>query len=394
MLLVGLLAACRGASPSAQSVSQQQLAAMVDSLMPKVAKAAGLEFKSTPKSAVRTKDQIRTFLMAKMGTEMPQARLDGITAVYRLLGLMPDTLDLRKLMVDLYTEQIAGFYDADSTTLYAVTGGDKATLTLVLAHELVHALQHQYVALDSIMHARDDDDRQSAAQAILEGQATLASMVVVLPGVDMINDDAFWTTFRENLKTQQLLPGVFSHAPLVIREGLIFPYVEGGEFLRWFRKNQPGGQPFGAKMPVSSEQILHPDRYLRGDMPIRIRFAGDTVGTMYEDTFGEEGIDVLRASLLGQQDVRTDPAIGWGGDRFRAYTTPAGPALVWVTVWDEARYGGRFKTEVADPLAKTVRKGYRITVEPLQVSGKPGVRIVIAPDAWDRWKSLPVAEIQ
>src|ERR1035438_1581618 len=122
MILITLLA-CRGASPSAQSVSQKQLAALVDSLMPGVAKAAGLEFKSTPKSAVRTNDQIRSYLVAKLGRELPDARLEGITATYRLLDMISDTLDLRKLFLALYTEQIAGFYDPDSTTLFAVQGG-------------------------------------------------------------------------------------------------------------------------------------------------------------------------------------------------------------------------------------------------------------------------------
>ena len=44
----------------------------------------------------------------------------------------------------------------------------------MLAHELVHALQHQYIPLDSIMRQPGDNDRLAAAQAILEGQATLA----------------------------------------------------------------------------------------------------------------------------------------------------------------------------------------------------------------------------
>src|ERR1019366_823649 len=95
-LMVVCLAACRGSSPSAQAVNQKQLEVLVDSLMPGVARAAGLAFKSTPKSAVRTKDQIRAYLIAKLARELPATRLEGITATYRLLNMISDTLDLRQ----------------------------------------------------------------------------------------------------------------------------------------------------------------------------------------------------------------------------------------------------------------------------------------------------------
>lgn len=394
VLICGLLLACRGASPSAQSIGQRQLELLVDSLMPGVSKAAGLTFKSTPKSAVRTREQIRAYLIAKMKRELPAARLEGITAAYRLLNMIPDTLDLGKLFLELYTEQIAGFYDPDSTTLFAVQGGDPATLHLVLAHELVHALQHQYLPLDSILHDATDADRQAAAQAVLEGQATLASLVALVPGMDLRTNDAFWTTFRDQLRAQQNGTSVYATAPMVIREGLTFPYVDGADFLRWFDKNHPGEVPFGAKMPASTEQILHPDRYTSGDLPIRIRFTGDTAGVILDDTFGEFDIELLRAQLVGAANVRTDPAIGWGGDRVRVYRSAGGPALVWITVWDEPRYGDQFRTQIALPLSEHPKPGYRTTIEPQQLGGKAGIRIVVAPTAWAGWQSLPAVELR
>lgn len=392
-LILITLVACRGSSPSAQAINQKQLELLVDSLMPGVAKAAGLEFKSMPKSAVRTKDQIRTYLIAKLARELPDARLEGITATYRLLNMVSDTIDLRRLFLALYTEQIAGFYDPDSTTLFAVQGGEPGALRLVLAHELVHALQHQYVPLDSILHDVTDGDRQTAAQAVMEGQATLVSLIAMLPGMNIQTDDAFWANFRDQLSKQQFGASVFASAPMVIREGLTFPYVDGAEFLRAFDTTHPGKVPFGSALPTSTEQILHADRYANGDAPIAVRFTSDTAGVIFEDTFGEFEIDLLRAELIGATTVRTDPAIGWGGDRLRVYRSAAGPALVWVTVWDEPRWAEQFRTQVAGPLSQHPRAGYRITVEPQQLGGKAAVRIVVAPAGWQRWKSLPGAEI-
>lgn len=393
ILLVTLLA-CRGTAPSAQAVSQQQLSALVDSLMPGVAKATGLQFKSTPKSAVRTRDQVHAYLIAKLARELPDARLEGIASTYRLLNMVSDTLDLRALFLALYTEQIAGFYDPDSTTLFAVQGGDPGQLRLLLSHELVHALQHQYVPLDSILHDVTDGDRQAAAQAVMEGQATLVSLIAMLPGMNIQTDDAFWDNFREQLSKQQFGATVFASAPMAIREGLTFPYVAGADFMRAYDKANPGKVPFGTALPKSTEQVLHIGRYLSGDAPVNVRFADDTAGVIFDDTFGEFAIETLRASLTGATSVRTDPAIGWGGDRLRVYRGPAGPALVWVTVWDEPRWAEQFRTQVADPLSKQSRQGYRTTVEPEQVGGKAGVRIVIAPTGWTRWKALPAAELR
>ncbi len=75
----------------------------------------------------------------------------GLETTYRLFGLLPDTLQLRALLLDLYTEQVAGYYDPDSATLFAVADADPAQLRLVLAHEMIHALQGQYLPLDSIL---------------------------------------------------------------------------------------------------------------------------------------------------------------------------------------------------------------------------------------------------
>jgi hypothetical protein len=387
---VAVLAGCRGSRRAvAQTEDERQLSALVDSLMPAVSAATGLAFKTTPRSAIRSHEQIRAYLAAKVDRDLPPERLAGIDDVFRLLHLVPDTLDLRRLFVDLYAEQIAGFFDPDSTTLFAAAGADPTTLRLVLAHELVHALQDEYVPLDSILHDTTDADRLTAAQAILEGQATLASLEALFPGADLVGNDAFWTTVKQQLKTQQFSASVFGRAPLVIRESLIFPYIGGSDFLRWFDRTYTDQQPFGVRMPESTEQIMHPSRYARGDVPLVVRFVDDTTGVLFEDTFGAFDIDVLRAVLAGRTDVPTDSAIGWGGDRLRVYRSPAGPALVWVTIWDAPADAGGFATTVAGPLERRPRPGYRVGVDSVQVGTRLGTRVVIAPVGWTGWKRLP-----
>src|SRR3989449_2501091 len=96
--------------------------------------------------------------------------------------------------------------------------------SLVISHELVHALQDQYVNLDSLVELKRQNDRRTAAQSILEGQATLAQILVLMPEQKLESLPNFWD-LRGALGKQQEQMKVFSSAPLWLRESLIFPYL-------------------------------------------------------------------------------------------------------------------------------------------------------------------------
>ncbi|NOT08238.1 MAG: hypothetical protein HOP28_08530 [Gemmatimonadales bacterium] len=387
LAMVACLAACRGEPP--RDPGDRELALLVDSLRPDVERAAGLPFRGPTTFELRSKEEVRDFLLEKLRQEFPPERQEGIEAVYTLLGLLPDTLDLKQLLLDLYTEQVAGFYDPERKTLYGVRGADPAQLRLVLAHELVHALQHQYLPLDSIMHLRSNSDRQTAVQAVLEGQATLASIRALTPGTDLLATPEFWQLFREQIKTAQSSMEVFSRAPLALKEGLIFPYLNGAEFMKWWDSARAGHPlPSLDEMPRSTEQILHTGRYDRRDLPVPVAF-DDAEAALYEDTMGELELHLLRAVLQNGDQVHTEVPAGWGGDRFRAYRSPNGPALVWYLVWDDAESLGRFLTNTGRLLERLPRAGYRTDVSTMPNAAAPTLRIVIAPTGWARWSRLP-----
>jgi hypothetical protein len=295
-------------------------------------------------------------------------------AAYRLFGLLPDTLDLERLLLDLYGEQVAGYYDPETSTLYGVEGGDRTQLRLILAHELVHALQHQYLPLDTLMSAKGNGDRTAATQAVLEGHATLASIALLAPGVDVVHTQEFWDTYKEQVRSQQSTMPIFAKAPLVLRESLIFPYVSGAEFMRWWAQTDHPPLPSRSELPVSTEQVLHPDRY-PADQPVPVGFPDSTATVLFEDTFGELETQILLASFRGGSQATTDLPIGWGGDRYRVYETAAGPALVWLTVWDGEPQRDRFKAAAQEGFGKLGRPGYRVSVEAVSLAGRPGVRV-------------------
>jgi hypothetical protein len=383
-----LLGACRGEAQNA--AGEAALARLVDSLRGPVERATGLKFTRTPRSAMRTRDQVRQYLIRKLDQELPPARLRGLEQAYRLFGLLPDTLQLRSLLVDLYTEQVAGYYDPDSATLFGVVGADRTQVRLVLAHELVHALQGQHMALDSILHDITNNDRLTAAQAVLEGQATLASIEVLAPGQDITQNPEFWELYRDQVQQQQSSMPVFARAPLIIREALIFPYLQGAEFMHWWETSPLADTvPFGRRMPASTEQILHPERYQRGDMPVPVSFSSSE-RALYEDVLGESEIRVLIAVLAGSDEVQTVVPLGWGGDRYRVYDSGGNQAaLVWYVVWDDAGSRDRFLKGSGPALRTTGRAGYRATFDTVSVGTRVATRYVLAPAGWSGWGKLP-----
>jgi hypothetical protein len=390
LVLIGTLAlfGCRGERP--RDPDPETLSRMVDSLRPRVERATGLQFKTPPRSAMRSRAQVRTYLLRKLDEELPSSKLLGLETAYRLFGLLPDTLELRPLLLELYTEQVAGYYDPDSAMLFGVAGANPAQLRVVIAHEMVHALQGERIPLDSILEDKSNNDRLAAAQSVLEGQATLAGMKALFPPeVDPTQDPQFWGEYAKQVRGGQASMPVLARAPLIVREALIFPYLAGAEFMHWWESSAfRDTVPYGPRMPRSTEQILFPEHYARRDAPVALRFPADS-GVLYEDVLGEGEIHVLMAHLRGADEVSADSSVGWGGDRYRVYRTPGGPALIWYTVWDDVPSAERFEATFGDKLGMTSRAGYRSTFERMELEAKPATRYVLAPDGWSGWSDLP-----
>ncbi len=388
-LAVLVLGGCRGRAPGSSSTASHT----VDSLISLVEAAVGVKFAKRPRFELRTRAQAQQYLRAKLEQAFPDDRVRGVTAAYALLDLIPDTLDLKGLLLPLYAEQVVGYYDADSTALFAVEGAKGDQLRLVLAHELVHALQHERLPLERMLKDLTNADRLAASQAVLEGHATVAMMGVVMPDPSVLADGNFWRLYRDQVKASQTSMPVFSRAPLILQEGLIFPYLAGAEFIRWWNQQGKGPLPTRDALPQSTEQVLHPDRYVRGDLPVPIRFVEGSDRVVHEDTMGELEIQIWSTQMRGGGEVLYDLPLGWGGDRFRVYQTDQGPALVLYTAWDDTTSARRFVDGPAARFAARERGGYRTAVARLDLDGRAVARVVRAPREWPRWSDLPAARI-
>ncbi len=396
-LLAGSGVGCRERVRAAQS--ETAVRDLVRQLRTQAERVTGLQFKHDVTVLLRSRDQVRDYVVHKFDEDLPPDDLAGAEAAYKLFGLVPDSMDLRRTMVDLLTEQVAGYYDPDSSALFIPTDlDDPYRVRLVASHELLHALQDQYLPLDSIITQRRQNDRRSAAQAVLEGQATFYQIAILMPEQrpETLPEHWFWRQ-RAVMAQQQAEMPEFAGAPLWLRETLIFPYLGGADFVAWFTRAHPGRKPFGKAMPTSTEQIIHPDRYAAGDRPIALAFRGPGADTVrYEDGLGEFEIGLVFTQLLHDSSEARGAvyAEGWGGDRYRVYGANA-DALVWYTVWDNTLARDRFARALTRiwQMRRAGDTGRRVRIDSLTIDRHPGVRLVDAPVAWVGWVRIPEVRV-
>ena len=392
-LLIALSLGCRERAQAVQG--EAELKDMVQRMMPAVAQATGLRFKRQPLVLRRSRAQVRDYVIHKFDQDLPPTELHGLQSALKLFGFIPDSMQLRATMVDLLTEQIAGYYDPDSNALFIPADIEPFQLRVVVSHELVHALQDQYVHLDSIITQRHANDRRSAAQAILEGQATYAQIGVLMPEqrLDTFPIGWFWRQ-RAAMAAQQAQMKQFAKAPLWIREGLIFPYLAGADFTNWF-KHEYIGRSVLDSMPRSTEQILHPDHYASHDEPTELQFSARADTVEWEDNLGEFETRLLLEQQLGDEAAAANTAAGWDGDRYQVLGAK-GDALVWYSVWDDAPSAARFAAGLERAWAKrktSEATGRRSEIKQLTIDGRPAVRLVDAPASWKGWRALPTVHL-
>ena len=320
-----------------RNVGDGPYAREVADAIPRIEKSTGMKFKQRPRVEARDRNQVRDFLLKKFDEATPAQELTGEEAAYKLLGLLPDTLDLRKFFLAVLTEQVIGYYDPAVKVLYVVKGADEKTVSITITHELVHALQDQYVNLDSMQKATSDNDRLSAAQAVIEGQAMFEQLSIMAGGPSNIalrvgGRDGMREMIRESQNSQP----VFATAPMVIQESLLFPYLSGADFVQRFKERKGNANPL-ASPPTSTEQILHTDTYFgakRDDPSVLTLPAPRGATKVYENDMGEFGMRLFLFQHLKDEQGAARSVVGWDGDRYMVVTNAAGKGIVWASVWD------------------------------------------------------------
>lgn len=309
---------------------------------------------------------LRTYFADHFNQDYLPAERESDQKLLTMLGLLGPNDNLVQIELDVVLEQVVGVYSEDDKAMYLVGdpahfGPDEKT---TFVHEYAHALQDQYFNLQKLSPKHpDNDDRSQAIQGFVEGDSTLVQRL--------------WA--QENLsqaEISQLGQGAadskLMQAPAIVRAQLLFPYVDGFNFVRQVYQAQRGYAAVDEvfrKPPESTSQVLHPEKYLAGTSPVAVTLP-DLASTM------GEGWRQISSNTLGEFQLRavleqfTDTsraargASGWAGDRWQLLEKDGKQALVLRTTWSSeneahtffdtyglalaSRFGGARREEASD----------------------------------------------
>lgn len=327
------------------TLNPTQIVETMDAIQIYVITTRGLQPKEPVEQTFLTVAEVKQRVLDDFEDDYSPAEAGDDLRVLTAFGLVPPGLDLYNLFVRLYSEGVAGYYDPDTDELVLVSEaqGLNAYERTVFAHEYTHALQDQIYDIRGSGFSDEmydvDSERFEAVQAVLEGDATL--LEEQFKGT---LGDAELREYDAAIDAQDV--SLYLEMPRYLLYDFIFPYDQGLAFVR--RYYDEGGWPrvdeLWQNLPVSSEQIIHPERYESGDVPVVVARPAltETLGSgwrMLDSGVNGEWYTYLilahgedsRAQLAENKARRA--AEGWGGDGYTVYFREADEALVLASHW-------------------------------------------------------------
>ncbi|HXG66931.1 MAG TPA: hypothetical protein VNO70_17645 [Blastocatellia bacterium] len=371
------------ARQGAASITKPDPAALnaTNEILKNISRLRGLEVKQPVKSGFKTHDEIEQSVLRDLDETTSPEEFAATGKTLILLGMIPKDFRLREYVVKLLREQVAGFYEPKTREFYLAAWLPVSEQKTVIAHELMHALQDQHFNLRRFEKwPKGDSDAETAAHALVEGEATIVMFQYAIEQeggrLDVTRLPSITDSLLEqgNAEDKAKYP-VLANAPTVLRESLQFPYVFGAGFVQAVLKNgswQAVNRSY-ADLPASTEQIMHPEKYLNRDNPVQIELTDLTasLGPDWKkadaDVNGEFGYRVLLAEFINKGAAR-DAAAGWGGDRYALYEDgkTGALALAQFTTWDSARDAREF----FDAYAERTEKRYK-AARPADAAAQP-----------------------
>jgi len=364
LLFLGASATCD--EPAAEDEIQRAAEACCADATARLEAYLGKKFKAAVPVEMKTKEEMAAFALEQAKQEMPADLTEAAQKVAERLHLVPPGYDILEKQIEILKKSVMGLYDPEADRFYVVRGmaePGSEEFAVTVAHELVHA----YRDVDKDYNARatrllrTNGDEMQALRFLVEGDATLLGYAVGFailskaadPDVDAIAQLPWPATAVD----EALADPELAAFPLVLKEPLIAPYIEGHAFAcAIFRA---GGKEALDKAfdrpPRSTEQVLHPAKYLgEPDEPIEFE-GGDPTAALGDgwrcvctDVIGELDVRVLFAEKLGRPRARA-AAEGWDGARYWLCEKDGAPSFVGaVTVWDSESEAREFARAWAD----------------------------------------------
>lgn len=346
------------ASPTGGAGSDDaEIQATIDEIAEQTAQVRGLELLNPIDSEIIGRDQLAENLVETLDEDYGREGAELDRDLLWMLRLIDDRdLDYYQLQLDLYTEQVAGYYESETKELYVI--GDDATLPpdqkVTMSHEITHALQDQHFGLDRYNDESTDIDAITAFAALTEGDAT--NEMVQWAGQYLTQQELM--EFIQGSSDPPESPA-FDNSPPYVQQSLLFPYDAGFGFVQALIA-AGGLDAVNAAFenpPISTEQIMHPEKFisdpqdvpLEVDMPDLAPALGDGWSETYQGTLGEFDLNIL-LDQNGADDSKTASA-GWGGTRFAMYANDADLLTILATRWDTEQDATEFQEALTQTMS-------------------------------------------
>ncbi|GIV00596.1 MAG: hypothetical protein KatS3mg014_2211 [Actinomycetota bacterium] len=304
----------------------------------------------------------------------PRGLLERRSRAWSTMGVIGEGVSIREELERFVSGQVIGYYDTLTGELRFIgTEEPSPRERVTLAHELIHALDDQHFGLERIDHLMTScrDEAATAAIALTEGDATFFMSRYALEHL----------TPQEQLGLATDLGGETPTVEPFIERQQIWPYTAGQAFVATLvgRGGVDAVDAAFRELPVSTEQIIHPDRYPDDvPTPVDVPELGPALGPGWEDLDVQEVGEAWLSIALGLRlpsSTAAEAAAGWDGGLYRAWTDGERVAVVLVTAWDAPEEAEAF----AEAMGRWIAEGEGVG-EVLPVEGS-SVRVLFATDA-------------
>lgn len=298
-----------------------------------------LPFLEMPTVTILDQTEFASRVADEVAKDVGSVGLASNQKLYELMGMIDSGTDLRQLLIDLYAEQVLGFYDGVTREVVVPAAVDGFTTfqRVTIVHELVHALTDQHFDFHPEYERRlaeGNSDDAAALLAAVEGDATYQQFLH-LQNLDPAE------AAQAAMEALSFDTTILDAAPTWVGLDLAFPYEQGLVFIGQIiaESGLKGVDKMYQDLPTTTEQILNPRKYLRREEPKHLEPVSVTLPDweIGEDrSWGEWGVRMILTDTVTPGKV-TQAADGWGNDSFRTLVKGDDIAMAWEYVAETAQ---------------------------------------------------------
>ena len=305
-----------------------------------VSQIRGLQALTEPELKLLDHASLTAYLADQFDHDYLPSERESDQKEFVLLGLLKPTDNLVQIQLSLLSDQVIGVYDSETKALFVVAdqAGFGPGERMTYAHEFNHALQDQYYDLNKIAPKHPaSNDRSLAVHALIEGDAI---MLQTLWAQSNLSQDDLIQLARVSAGSDDSLARV----PLVVRTELLFPYIDGFNFVR--QAYRQGGNDYAVlddlfnNPPESTAQLLHPEKYQNHVHPVDVQL-GDVAGRLGPDwrkigsgVLGELDTRIMLEQWAADHSAAMRTASGWAGDQWQLVEKEGRSAIVLKSTWE------------------------------------------------------------